>query len=222
MENKNTTKTLKCKFCEFSLGAWNKSGFCNEHRHGKVIDRGRKCLVCKKRLFMNNEIGLCRKHRRMTHEAREKEKSYRFKNLAHHKETAKKWRELNREKIISRSVEYQRNRFATDPNFRLMKRLRERTRPIRKTFGGGYETTKEILGADLNIVRKHIENQFKEGMCWKNYGEWHVDHIIPLSSAKSLEQAISLCNYTNLQPLWAEENHRKGAKILSKSGIINP
>ena len=73
-----------------------------------------------------------------------------------------------------------------------------------------------IIGCDLITLKEHIEKQFKDGMNWENYGlfGWHIDHIIPLSSAKTEEELYKLCHYTNLQPLWAEENMKKGNKIL--------
>jgi hypothetical protein len=53
-------------------------------------------------------------------------------------------------------------------------------------------------------------------MTWDNYSHsgWHIDHIIPLSNAKTKEDVIKLCYYTNLQPLWCEENYKKGDKII--------
>ena len=50
-------------------------------------------------------------------------------------------------------------------------------------------------------------------MNWENRNLWHVDHIIPLSSAKTEEELVKLCHYTNLQPLWAEDNLKKSNKI---------
>jgi 5-methylcytosine-specific restriction endonuclease McrA len=67
---------------------------------------------------------------------------------------------------------------------------------------------------------QYLEQQFysnpKTGkkMNWKNYGEWHIDHIIPLAyfDLTIEEELIQAWYYTNLQPLWAEENLKKGAK----------
>ena len=49
---------------------------------------------------------------------------------------------------------------------------------------------------------------------WDNYGKWHIDHIIPLSSANNEDEVYKLCHHTNLQPLWAEDNLRKSNKII--------
>ena len=73
--------------------------------------------------------------------------------------------------------------------------------------------TEKLLGVDYLTAKIYIENQFKNGMNWDNYGEWHIDHIKPLSLAKNELDVIELCNYKNLQPLWALENIIKGNRI---------
>jgi hypothetical protein len=73
--------------------------------------------------------------------------------------------------------------------------------------------TKEILGYSPIQLKEHLEKQFKKGMSWDNYGEWHIDHIIPISLATTLEEGIKLSQLDNLQPLWAEENMFKSNKI---------
>lgn len=73
--------------------------------------------------------------------------------------------------------------------------------------------TKGLLGSDYNFIKGYIEKQFTEGMSWENYGQWHIDHIIPLSSAKNSRELKKLCHYTNLQPLWAKDNIEKRDKI---------
>jgi hypothetical protein len=74
-------------------------------------------------------------------------------------------------------------------------------------------STSKLLGCTFEEAKIHIELQFKEGMTWDNYGEWHIDHIIPFGTAKTKEEMISLCYYKNLQPLWAHENYKKGCRI---------
>jgi hypothetical protein len=61
-----------------------------------------------------------------------------------------------------------------------------------------------------------MESLFLEGMSWDNYGKWHIDHIRPCSSfdLSDTEQQKICFNYKNLQPLWAEDNLRKGAKVI--------
>ena len=74
---------------------------------------------------------------------------------------------------------------------------------------------------DRNILLKDILEsiqkikKYTEGMNFENYGKWHIDHIIPLSSAgNDLDRIKELCHYSNLQPLWAIDNIKKGNKIL--------
>jgi hypothetical protein len=74
----------------------------------------------------------------------------------------------------------------------------------------------ELVGLTAEDLKKYIESKFKEGMSWDNYGVygWHLDHIIPLSSAKNEEGLKSLCHYTNLQQLWVFDNLSKFNKII--------
>ena len=73
--------------------------------------------------------------------------------------------------------------------------------------------TFEIVGLTPERLRLFIENKFLNGMTWDNYGEWHVDHIIPLDSAKTIDELYGLFYYTNLQPLWGRDNLVKGKKL---------
>lgn len=71
---------------------------------------------------------------------------------------------------------------------------------------------KTPLGYNKSDLMHHIESKFEKGMSWDNYGRWHIDHIV---SIKSYIDSGVTCPKTinalsNLQPLWAGENIRKG------------
>lgn len=71
------------------------------------------------------------------------------------------------------------------------------------------------LGCSIPDFRAHIESQFTPGMSWDRRTEWHFDHIRPLSSFNLSDpsQVRIACHFTNIQPLWATDNLKKGAKI---------
>lgn len=126
--------------------------------------------------------------------------------------------EANREKINKRSREYISKRWKElrkDKSQRYINELIKNgiRRYIVNKRGKSYQ---DILGDTFDNVRLHIENQFKDGMSWSNFGEWHIDHITPLSSGNNNDEWIKLNHYTNLQPLWAKENLEKGAKIITE------
>ena len=121
------------------------------------------------------------------------------------------YRKLDNKKRESRKV----HRESRDPVFKLKRKMRHSLIDAFRRKGYSKETqSQKILGADWKTVKEHFESLFTEGMNWKNMGKWHIDHIIPLSIAKTEEDIIKLCNYTNLQPLWAEDNLKKSNKII--------
>lgn len=74
-------------------------------------------------------------------------------------------------------------------------------------------TTLQLVGCNRDQLAKYIEKQFKQGMSWNNYGEWHIDHKKPCV-AFDLRKEINrkkCFHYTNLQPLWAKDNLLKGS-----------
>ena len=77
------------------------------------------------------------------------------------------------------------------------------------------KSTLDMLGCSIDFLKQYISNKFEKNMSWDNYGlyGWHIDHIIPLSSAKNKEELEKLCHYSNLQPLWAKDNLQKSNKI---------
>ena len=121
----------------------------------------------------------------------------------------KLYRENNREK---RNL-YNRNRRLTDPVFKLKYLLNSRILIFMKSHNITKKNkTFEIVGCSPKELKEHLEHQFKDGMSWDNQGKWHIDHVIPLSSGKTDDEIIKLCHYSNLQPLWAIDNMKKGSK----------
>jgi hypothetical protein len=80
--------------------------------------------------------------------------------------------------------------------------------------------TEQILGCSFEDFRIYIEVKFQKGMTFENHGLWHLDHIIPLKTAKTQEDVIRLNHYTNFQPLWAKDNLSKSAKIIEQQLIL--
>jgi hypothetical protein len=120
---------------------------------------------------------------------------------------------LTLEEKRMRRAKRARQRRKEDPLFNLRHYARTRINAALKRRGYTKRSkTSALLGADWSAVRAHIEAQFAEGMSWNNRSEWHIDHIIPLASAGSIEELEKLCHYTNLQPLWAADNLQKGAR----------
>jgi hypothetical protein len=127
------------------------------------------------------------------------------------KEYNKKWKANNSEKVKESRKKYNQN-----PKTKITESVRRRIKKYmliknitkkNKTF--------EIVGCTPDELKLHLERLFVEGMSWNNYGfyGWHIDHKIPLSSANTEEELLSLCHFSNLQPLWAQDNLKKGTSF---------
>ena len=141
--------------------------------------------------------------------------------------TNRRYKKNNKEKVIKYNSEYQKKnrekinkrikyRHKNDILFKLSRNVRTRMGMFLKTknYTKGKNNTKDIIGCTPQELKDFIEKKFKDGMSWSNRDEWHIDHIIPLSSAKTQEEVLRLCHYTNLQPLWVKENLQKYNKII--------
>jgi hypothetical protein len=127
-------------------------------------------------------------------------------------------RKIYRENYKKRKHEQRKERRKNDVVFSLINNMRSRITKFLKTLNVTKKNkTFEIIGCSPQELKEHLESQFLNGMSWENRKEWHIDHIIPLSSAKTEDELYKLCHYTNLQPLWAEENIKKSNKILIKN-----
>ena len=125
----------------------------------------------------------------------------------------REWLEKNKD-AERRSARERQKRALLDPIKAEKHRMRSRLAMAVGSKGfTGKPKTEKMLGCSWDRFIAHIESKFKNGMSWDNRDQWHVDHITPLASAKSMEELETLAHYTNTQPLWAEDNLRKGAKI---------
>lgn len=157
-------------------------------------------------------------------------KKYYKDNLKKSKARSKEWAKNNPEKVKERQKRFK------EKNPEYYKRYARRYMPGRRAIpkhnitnristsmrqslrlnksGRGWE---KIVGYTMQDLRKHLENQFEPGMSWENMGDWHIDHIIPLSNFSFISYKDSgFRNYwslENLQPLWAFDNYSKGGKM---------
>lgn len=76
------------------------------------------------------------------------------------------------------------------------------------------DRTEALIGCSIPHFRAHIESKFKVGMTWDNYGQWHIDHVRPCASfdLTSPDQQRECFHFSNLQPLWAQDNRSKHAR----------
>ena len=144
----------------------------------------------------------------------EQKKAYREANREKIAEQKKAYYESNREKFVRWIVAYNAKRYKTDPLFKFKALIRRR---IGVSFKRNNYTKKsrthKILGCSFKHFKQYIENQFSENMSWENQGEWHLDHIVPVSLAINEEEILKLNYYKNFRPLWGIENIQKGNKL---------
>lgn len=127
------------------------------------------------------------------------------------------WYSKNKDATWRTTYKWLKKKKSEDPFYRLVYNMRYRLwYEFKKINVEKDDSILDFLGITVGEFKLYIESKFKEGMTWDNYGidGWHLDHIIPISSAKTKKDLEELSHYTNLQPLWAEENMKKGDKIL--------
>jgi len=110
----------------------------------------------------------------------------------------------------------------SDAGFRLQENIRTRINTtIRDAGCSKHGSAMEMLGCSVPDFIKHIEGLFAPGMTWGNRGDfvvggpdmWHLDHIRPCASfdLSDPKQQKACFHYTNMQPMWAKDNLRKGS-----------
>ena len=127
----------------------------------------------------------------------------------------KKWLEENKEQVKIQKNNYKIKKIKNDVLFSLKHNINTSILYHLRNFGYSKKSrTQEILGCSFDEFKVYLESKFEEWMNWKNRGlyngelkyGWDIDHIIPISTAKTEEDVIELSHYTNLQPLCSKIN----------------
>lgn len=195
---------IKCtkglEFSEFYRQIDNVCKTCKKYYANNKYKTDRQiCLEYKKRYYEKNKENIKLKRKIYVKDNPEKIKLYHRENREH----------INK---------YLSDKMKIDVNFKLNRRLRTR---LYNALKNNHKTGSAIkdLGCTIEELKRHLESGFQPGMTWDNYGfyGWHIDHIVPLANfnLSDREQLLKVCHYTNLQPLWAEDNLRKsdGVKV---------
>ncbi len=136
----------------------------------------------------------------------------------------RRWLAANADYVRHYNRIYKQKRFAEDPGFKVAEYMRRRVRyAVNSQATIKDTTTMRLVGCTVATLVAHLEAQFKPGMSWQNYGKWHVDHIRELCSfdLTDPEQQAMAFHFTNLRPLWAEENLRRPGKAAkSKKSVL--
>jgi hypothetical protein len=193
----------------------------------RIQSRCKLCLSEDNKSFYANNVEVFKiKKKEFYHENKESElarrKTHYINNHKRELNRMKEYREKNEEYFQEYRKKYQKNyennRYKNDPEYKLSKNIRRRV-SLFLQLNNVSKTNKtfDIVGCTPQQLKEHIQLQFKDNMSWDNYGYygWHIDHIIPLSSAKTKDEIYTLCHYSNLQPLWGKENIKKGGKIIT-------
>jgi len=141
-------------------------------------------------------------------------KRYRDENKTIVKVRKDRWKNENREQHNAYHRKYTNERRKVDINYRLLKQMRSRmSSALRRNHKSA--KTMELTGCTMEFLRAYLESKFEDGMSWDNYGVWHIDHIIACANFNMAdpEQQRICFHYTNLQPMWGEQNLKKGARL---------
>jgi len=149
----------------------------------------------------------------------QKHKKWEEQNKEHLINYIKEYRENNVDKIRQIKRDYQRNRKHNDPLYKLISNFRTAIYQVLKE--SNVEKNKhyfDILQYTPESLINHLESQFEENMNWENYGEWHVDHKLPITSFNIQEMGdeefMRCWSLDNLQPMWGTDNIRKSNKVM--------
>lgn len=166
----------------------------------------KKCKSIQKGIYYRNNREKCEKA----------SKDYRENNKEKCRAYHKDYRKKNKKKRGILANVWFKNQRKTNPKFKLNVNI---SSAIYKSLKGNKNGKhwENIIGYTLNNLKQHLERLFTNGMTWDNYGEWVIDHKMPISvfnfTRPEHEDFKKCWSLSNLQPLWAEDNLKKWAKL---------
>lgn len=184
-------------------------------RYAENADRMRENA----RKYRENDIESHRKREREY--SRDNAERRNAKVKAFYEKNPNKAAEYNRkykssEKGRRQYLRYYRENLRNCENYKIAASARNMLkRTLMATGGSKNESTKVELGYSPDTLKRHIERQFEDGMSWDNYGEWHIDHIIPVAEMIRINISCpkKINALKNLRPMWAKENQSKGDRF---------
>lgn len=133
------------------------------------------------------------------------------------REAMKLWDKMHPEEAINKRIKEREER-RQNSNMRIANNLRGRLRlALKSQKTQKNNSTLLYIGCTKEFLREYLQSLFQENMSWENYGKWHIDHIKPISlfDLTKEEEIYKAMHYTNLQPLWAKDNHKKSTKYIN-------
>ncbi len=181
-----------------------------EENNVKIYNHGQR--------FKGGKAEVHKRYRQKNKEKlQENHRNWSEKNKERLKEYQKKWREENKEHIRKYKREQIKKLLAENPKYRISQRYRNSI--IASLNGKRVSSVFQWIGYSLDELMNHLETLFSDGMSWNNYGEWHIDHIIPISKfnfvSTDCEGFRECWDLTNLQPMWAKDNYSKNNRIIA-------
>lgn len=197
-----------CKSCKKKYEEHNKEKIL-QNKKIYYLENKEKILANNREYYNNNKEDILINNKKNYSKNRNKKINYQKKYYQKNKKRIQEYKKNNRNKI---NKSYN-DRYKNDEIFRLRKIISVIIwRSLKNKKYDKKSKTSIILGCSYEDFKIHIENLFLEGMTWDNHGEWHLDHKVPISWAKTEEEVYKLNHYTNFQPLWAFENQSKNNK----------
>jgi hypothetical protein len=222
--NKQTgTRRTECKTCTAKIKSDKYFNNLEENKkkqkERRVKDREWKRGYDKKReVEKRDELRAKRKERYIRDRQKRisKRKEYYYKNKESCIKSVTAYQKNNKHKVRTQQRVHHNERMKSDPGYAILKSLRTMVSAAVKRGGKKCKRTMDLVGCSMDVLLRHLESKFLEGMSWSNYGSWHIDHKIPCAAFDmSIHEEQRKCfHYTNLQPLWGVDNQKKGAKII--------